>query len=247
MCIEFFKNLFKPKPPPVYEPASKIFLTLAIDDYPGYINDLDQCLNDQDRLISVLPGFQVRRFTDKDVTTRLMREQLTKIVAEAKAGDVIMFHYSGHGTQVRNNSEEDGYNEAFYLQDDRFLDDEFHEILAGIPDSVTFVCLIDSCFSGGMSRNPRKSRFVQTEDKILTKRVSKFVRSDLKCIIMAACQENQTAADGAFSPCAALNISKLLTYRQWYYNIKYCLNYNNFTQVPTLEGPDELLNTNVKL
>jgi hypothetical protein len=244
MC---WKKIFKPKPPPVYEPSSKILLTLAIDDYPGTANDLDECLADQDKLILPLPGFQVRRLTDRYVTKSALRNELIKVISEAKAGDVIWFHYSGHGTQVRDNTEEDGYAEAFYLYDGVFLDDDFHELLEGVPDGVVFVALIDSCFSGGMSRNPHKSRFVQTEDRILTKRVSRFTRTDLNCIIIAACQENQTAADGAFTPCAAANISSLLTYLQWYYNIKYCLNYNNFSQVPTLEGPDNLLSINLKL
>ena len=68
-------------------------------------------------------------------------------------------------------------------------------------------------------------------------------------IVMSACLENETASDayingawaGAFTFFAVMALKTGMTYRQWYAEIRKFLPSVDFTQTPTIEGPDYLL------
>jgi metacaspase-1 len=72
------------------------------------------------------------------------------LVDGVEASDRVVFYYSGHGYQVRdeNGDEDDGCDEAFVPYDLDFLsDDELDGLLSRIPAREVLVVL-DSCFSG---------------------------------------------------------------------------------------------------
>jgi hypothetical protein len=261
MCITWLKNLFSSKPPVDYQRANKVLVTNCINDYPGDVNDLNGCLFDQSRVIGKLPDFQKRLLSDYQVTKKAFLESWEEAITESISGDMIVFHYSGHGTQVKDKSgdETDGYDEALYLYDGVLIDDEINEVLQKIPEGVTVLILMDSCFSGGITRskkgNPcieKKSRFVRTEKKIYRKRRKSIARGNgegLKWIVISGCGENQTSADanfngqwaGAFTTYAMATLDRRLTYREWFNEIRKYLPSTDFDQAPTLEGPDYLL------
>merc|ERR1712063_186934 len=78
------------------------------------------------------------------------------LVAGAKSGDSLFFHYSGHGVQVKDTSgdeEEDGFDEAICPADFRasgvIVDDDLHEIMVkNLPEGVKLTALMDCCHSG---------------------------------------------------------------------------------------------------
>jgi len=81
-------------------------LLVGINDYPGKGNDLLGCVNDvqnmHDLLISLF-GFSresIVMITDSAATTFNILKALEMLVYEAKPGDLLVFHYSGHGSQV---------------------------------------------------------------------------------------------------------------------------------------------------
>lgn len=41
-----------------------------------------------------------------------LQAKLKELVAASRPGDVLFFHFSGHGTQVPDDGESDGYDEA---------------------------------------------------------------------------------------------------------------------------------------
>lgn len=245
MC---FRKLFHK---PDFQRNNRVLLTFAINNYPGSGNDLQGCLNDQANVIHNLPDFQIRAFSDGAVTRANFLEACEEAVTEAVAGDMIVIHYSGHGTQVRDDSgtEADGYCEALYLYDGALIDKEIHAVLDKIAEGVTVCLLMDSCFSGGVTRNPVRSRFVQTEPTILTRRVSSF-EDVINWIVISGCGENQTSADaeinglwnGAFTFYAMYVMDRADTYKQWFSKIRMCLPNAKFDQSPTIDGPDHLLN-----
>jgi len=258
MCIQFFKNLFSKPSIPDYPQANKILLTYAINDYPGTQNDLRGCLYDQQNVCESLPDFQHRIFSDSMVTRKVFMQTLEKAITESLAGDVIVVHYSGHGTQVKDVSDDepDGYDEALYLYDGILIDDDIHRTLTLTPRDVTVCLLIDSCFSGSITRNnpcEQKARFVQTDDHIYKDRVESFgsVRSgeELLWVVISGCDEHQTSADalinnqwqGAFTHVAIKTLLRTYTYKQWFNAIRLYLPSSAFSQSPTLEGPVRLL------
>lgn len=248
MCL---KKIFGgSKPETTWGYSNMILLTQAIDDYVGTENDLEQCLKDQLALMGALPEYQVRRYTNYQVKEKLFAERHYEILAEAVPGDVLISHYSGHGTQVACSIsvEPDGYYEGLYLYDSVLSDKELKAIRDAIPEGVTVVFIIDSCFSGGMSKsigNPTKARFVQTEDRVFTKRVSGITAGlkseELNCIIMTACSENEVAYDGVFSPVLAAMRGRSVTYRDWFNNAAAYIKAHGGRQTPMLYGPANLL------
>jgi len=258
MC--FRKWFHRPDPEPV-QPVNKRALLFAINNYPGTQNDLNGCINDQTDVEKMLntsfPGFTISKFKDSQVTTKCFKDQIRQAIAVLRPGDILLVHYSGHGTYTYDKSgdEADGYDEAVYLFDGMVIDDDIGNALENIPDGAIVVLLFDSCFSGTVTRNPVKNRFV---DPGLPPRPHKRVRFNkdaMNYIVFSGCGEHQTSADayingrynGAFTFYALKTLSPGITYQQWIDNIhKYLPSVKNrFDQNPTLEGNSILLNRKV--
>ena len=161
-----------------------------------------------------------------------------------------MIQYSGHGTRVRCTTEEDGYDEALYLYDGVFLDDEFNELMMLIPDGANVIVVLDSCFSGGATRELgryRKSRYAEYKGE--TPKVNK-TKSVLNHIVFSGCRSDQTSADayinnrynGAFTFCWLKSKDLRDDYKEWGDKTIYKVHQHGFEQVPTLEGPEEMIN-----
>lgn len=84
------------------------------------------------------------------------------LVARAQPGDVAVFYYSGHGTQVadRSRDEADERDEAFLLHDSwtagvgTLLDDTMNTMLSRLHAKTDHVVvLLDACTSGGLTRD----------------------------------------------------------------------------------------------
>ena len=257
MCTAWFKNLFHKPEMPVYPYGNKILLDFVIGNYPGSENDLYGPPHDQDLArLKLTPHMQIRAFRDSEVTRAMFRGACELAFSEAKAGDVIFIHYSGHGTYVPDihGDEIDGYDEALYLFDGPLLDDDTCALCKKIPVGVTVLWLLDCCFSGGGLRDLNDgiiSRFVPPKNVELIPhlRIKQVVKSAMNCIVFSACLENETAADaeingefyGAFSFYAFNTFRIDYTYRKWFDQIRSYLPNKNFEQTPTVEGPDELL------
>lgn len=255
MCWKWIKELFKPDP---MEHHQKLLLSFACNNYPGKANDLNGCINDQKNIVDNLYEFHAMTFSNSEVTKRTFIDEIEKALGMAEAGDVIVIHYSGHGSFGLDptKTEADGYSECLYLYDGPFWDREFMEILALIPDGVKVVVILDSCFSFGATtrklRNPyNKPRFIQFQDinpEIPIKR-NVLHRSSLKHVLLAGCGERQTSADayingsynGAFTWFAMATLNRGFTYKEWHAEIRKYLPSDDFNQKPELEGPEELL------
>lgn len=267
MCFKKIASWFH-KPDPVIDPIPdpipgqkrKIALLFAINDYPGSSNDLNGCINDQTDLIKKLsddfPGFIIRSFMNQQVTRVTFINEIRTAIRSLIPGDVLLIHYSGHGTQVydKDGDEEDGYDEAVYLYDGTVIDDDIGDSLQGIVDGATVVIALDSCFSGTATRAPitnwfKISKYVQNPNlKKRRKKRIRFQKSEMKWIVFSGCSEQQTSADayingrynGAFTYYALKALSPGITYREWISKINSYLPNKDFDQIPTLEGQESL-------
>jgi len=77
------------------------------------------------------------------------------LVHDNQPGDILFFHYSGHGGQVEDISgdEDDGFDETIMPVDFRtagqIIDDDLHTLLVKpLKAGVKFVAVFDSCHSG---------------------------------------------------------------------------------------------------
>ncbi|KAL6619002.1 hypothetical protein ACP70R_034141 [Stipagrostis hirtigluma subsp. patula] len=134
-------------------------------NYAGAADELKGCHNDVARMRRCLVdrfGFDeadIRVLVDADgaapqPTGANIRLELERLVGDARPGDTLFFHYSGHGKRLaaETGQEDDtGYDECIVPCDLNLIkDQDFKEIVAKVPDGCLFTIVLDSCHSGGM-------------------------------------------------------------------------------------------------
>lgn len=130
-------------------------------DLKGAVNDVTDMRDILKSKFGVSDG-NIRMITDKDANEAGFIAGMKWLLQSAKDGDQVIFHYSGHGGQIKSTEEPDGKDEVIVLADDKLVpDDLFGDIaksLAGKGVHATF--LFDSCHSGGMSREGERVKYL---------------------------------------------------------------------------------------
>jgi hypothetical protein len=167
--------------------------------YYGTDGQLRGCVNDV---------YDVRDFVLPDDYIFLLNEEgtvanFTSAVKEytrlAKEGDTVFINYSGHGTQIRNKVEPDGFSEAFCFYDKILLDRQFNNLIAEFAKGVKVIAFIDACHSGGITRLPNPSDKYKPKSLPLEYNSRDFIKIKpvkAKFIGLLACLERQVAMDG---------------------------------------------------
>lgn len=132
-------------------------------NYTGTNSELSGCINDVQNIQKYLEKHysidKIKVMTDHCKgrlypNKRNIIRQLKWLAKDAKAGDNLYFHYSGHGGQTYDydGSEEDGKDECIYPIDCKIItDDHLNNYLVDpLPAGVKLVCVIDACHSGTM-------------------------------------------------------------------------------------------------
>lgn len=146
-------------------------------NYPGTPNALRGCVNDvvlMNDLLTNKFGFtnpkEKRMLTDQSATTQNILERLEWLVDDAQPGDVLYFHYSGHGSQMIDTDydleeEPDGLDEIICpidlnWRDKVVKDDDFKRIFSKVPDGVNLTVVLDCCHSGEGLRGGLQNPFL---------------------------------------------------------------------------------------
>eukprot|EP00050_Salpingoeca_kvevrii_P011665 m.17049 g.17049 ORF g.17049 m.17049 type:complete len:373 (-) comp3563_c0_seq1:140-1258(-) len=133
-------------------------------NYPGTEAALNGCVNDVYSMRDLLirhKGFQAENIeiyidTDpsaKQPTGANMKAAIRSAIAASVPGDVVFFHFSGHGTQIPHydGEEEDGKDEAIVPTDMNLISDgDLKCLVAGLADGVELTFVTDCCHSGSM-------------------------------------------------------------------------------------------------
>jgi len=156
-------------------------ILVGINKYKLPGSDLSGCVNDVTNVRDVLLkyfGFEVseiRLLVDERATKKAIMERLKWLVKGAKKGDRLLFHFSGHGSQVRDRDGDevkDRLDEILCPHDmdwdDNFItDDELQAQFSGLPEGAALEVLLDSCHSGtgtrealGLRQLPEELRFM---------------------------------------------------------------------------------------
>ena len=161
----------------------KLALIVAVGKYDPNQRDWKN-LNAQRDLIYIREALQKNGFAlnnidtlrDEQATKAAMVKALDVLAKKASKGDIIYFHFSGHGQQIQDSKtdgiidEADGYDEALipydakgkwdqtdYKGEKHFRDDLLAEKLLGIRKIVgvqgSVVVVIDACHSGTATRS----------------------------------------------------------------------------------------------
>lgn len=145
-------------------------LLVGINDYlpigPGG-PDLRGCVNDvRDMaltltMLGIIPPLPsvLHILTNRRATKAKIMEHLKWLVTGAKKGDVLVFYYSGHGSQVidLDGDEPDGRDETLcphdYATGGMIKDDELQAVFSTLPAGVNLDVILDSCHSGNATRD----------------------------------------------------------------------------------------------
>ncbi len=288
----------------LFKMAKKALLT-GINDYK-YVTKLRGCVNDVRNMTDVLTNLysfkpnEIRTLVDESVTRDNLVNRLDWLIDGAVPGDLLYFHFSGHGSQVldRDGDElNDNMDEILCLYDMDFrdpnsylLDDDFSEFIDRLPKGVFLTVCIDSCHSGTATRDLNalqselqipnatakvQSRFIKPPADIdlrsygktfKTRNMGSRIKEDkpnvglssgskAKHVLLAGCRDEQTSADaliggdynGAFTYylCKTLRSKRgAITYQELVENVRNSIAYNSYSQIPQLNGNEDLRNVN---
>ena len=135
------------------EPIGRIRAVLVgIDEYENPdVRSLQGCVNDVALVRSLLKGYfavpneDIRVVVNRRATKAAILHRLRDMISRGQPGDVLVFYYSGHGSQVRDRDGDeltDGLDEIICPYDmdwDRrtyILDDDLDAIFAEMPPDV---------------------------------------------------------------------------------------------------------------
>lgn len=165
-------------------------LLIGINDYSrGYFPDLQGCINDvrlMERVLRERYGFgegDITRLENSEATRQAILDQLARLEREVRPDDIVVVHYSGHGSVMtdREGDSPSGVDETLVPHDSGrknpdgaacddanhdITDDEIYDWLLRMSEVTPFLTLIiDSCHSGGMSRELAGVREVIADDR----------------------------------------------------------------------------------
>ena len=201
---------------------------VGIIDYPydgsdpnGHANDALPCA----ALITEhfdFPAADVTLLTDAGATKANVLAGLKDLLAGAKAGDVLVFTNSSHGSYVADTSgDEPTYDEVvcpYDIADNVLSDDELRELFAELPQEAHVVAIMDNCHSGTVTRaaidenlpgfrtpDERRVRFLNPAlrgDPVLPnpwrarpKRPEKYPESRMTEVLLSGCTDREYSYD----------------------------------------------------
>lgn len=231
---------------------------IGINNYPGSANDLQGCVNDAKDWAALLQGlgFETSIVLDAQATRQNVKGALSDLVSSAGAGDVVVFTYSGHGTQVIdiNSDETDNYDEAIYVYDGTVIDDDLRTIIQNLHSQATLVIISDSCFSGTVTRlapEAGRPRYMSVADQpVRTVVRQRFLlpEAEMPEILISGCTDKEYSYDaeingrpnGAMTAMAlqVIRQSPQATYREFYAALRKLLPSSQYPQSPQLEGSE---------
>jgi len=132
-------------------------------------------------------------------------EAMKWLASEAKPGDTLFFHYSGHGGSVEERvkgSEASGKDQCIFPVDydtsGIIVDDDIYEYMVKpLPPGVRLTAVFDCCHSGSVMDLPYMAR-ADSSSVIQDSSSANLITGSV--VMFAGCQDDQTSADAYQAP-----------------------------------------------
>jgi hypothetical protein len=262
-------------------PIKKALLVGLNKYHPSLNADLKGCVNDVENMREILTNYfgfdpeNIRVIIDDRARQLAIIKRLRWLLKNARAGDELVFHYSGHGSQVRDrNGDElnDQLDEILCPYDlswnNPLTDDILASLFKKIPKEVFLTMICDSCHSGTMTRgklgNPNTPRFLRPPFDIRARSLGRELpknkmgvkQNKLETqnhILLSGCKDNQTSADayingryqGAMTWAFTSTIRESPNLTWFEIHSIVVKKLNSYTQIPQLSGRTSLANRKV--
>lgn len=195
-------------------------LFVGINSYPSC--PLRGCVNDIKYMskLSYSLGFseaQTSILLDSNATYKNMYNELLKLVSNSSSGDILLFHFSGHGAQAPVTGttaqyELDSLDECLvpydFVRTGLIRDDDLFNIFSKLAKGSLLYIILDACHSGLGTRSisdslPRTVGIVGNSTSIVKdiypiSDVAREVNASSEMgdiILFSGCQSDQTSAD----------------------------------------------------
>ncbi len=223
-------------------------------NYVGTPYELSGCIEDSNNMKALLTSHGFTQFTMLNDTTSTKPTKAAilaafkSLVTSASAGDIVLFHFSGHGSYTfdKSGDETDGRDEMIISSDlQGVLDDDFKAILsANMKEGVTLVGLFDSCHSGTMF--DLKYNYLNSENYDKYTENDKASECSGNVLMISGCMDSQTSSEaevngktqGAITWCFIQSINGAgadgVSWRQLLKGMRDVLKTNGFDQIPQI-------------
>ena len=230
-------------------------------NYIGTEYELNGCINDaqnlQNKLISQYKFNNIKVLTDNTLQkpTKLnILNEFKNLLINAKAGDILFFCFSGHGTQTYDKSgdEKDKLDELIVPLDLNYIiDDEFNNLIRTyLKKNVNLFALFDSCHSGTILDLKYEYK-TKTNKSIIN---TKYKNTNGNVILISGCMDSQYSADAyinkkfqgamTWSFLESINKNPSIKWFDLINNMCSLLKSNGYTQIPCLTSGNLISNSN---
>lgn len=192
---------------------AKKAVLIGINKYriPGA--DLRGCVNDVKNMQAVLTqyyGFgnnDIKVLTDYGATKKAMQAAIQTLIANAKKGDELLLHYSGHGSNVPDDDgdEADKRDEILCPTDldwkDPLRDDWLRKTFNKLKPGVSLTVVMDCCHSGTNTRAiqppdaPRMARYLPNPWDIMAEESGRKLRGKVATELRASPRARRKTSD----------------------------------------------------
>lgn len=238
----------------------KYALLIGINYISLSSNQLNGCINDVNKMKHMLItkyGYQkenIKMLTDhhhEKPTFQNIMNQLNILLDKSKMCSDIVFHYSGHGSYIPDNDEEDKQDECLVpldFHENGFITDDLIKQL--FVNHLTPTCnatiIIDACHSGTCFDLPFK--YNKEEEK--WDKTNELDVSNKNIIMLSGCKDDSFSSDaylnGEFKGAMTFALTSVLdhynykiTWKDLLYKIHELLESKGFTQKPQLSTSEE--------
>jgi len=135
-------------------------LLVGINNYES-ISPLSGCLNDVANLKTLLKkdfGFSesnIEQLVEEDAIYSNIEDSLMSMIQQAEEGDRLVFHFSGHGSFIDSENDDEAMDELICLHnmdwddpDSYLVDDDIGALLEDVKPGVCMTVILDACHSG---------------------------------------------------------------------------------------------------
>ncbi|OMB79169.1 Caspase-1, p20 [Mycolicibacterium conceptionense] len=213
---------------------AKKAVLIGVNRYRVPGNDLRGCVPDVKNMAKLLQQRyefdpdDISLITDFKATKEAIETAVTGLVRGARRGDVLLLHYSGHGSNVPDDDgdESDERDEILCPTDldwnDPLRDDWLRSVFDGLADGVSLTVITDSCHSGTVTRAleppdaPVIERYLPSPWDLAAaesgrclagptrgtrrhKPAGDVVHVDIPEVLISGCRADQTSADAAIA------------------------------------------------
>jgi len=257
-------------------------LLVGINKYPKDLDaDLEGCVNDVENMRSLLikkfkfDPENIRVIINERALRQNILDRLYWLLNYSKSGDELIYHYSGHGSQVRDrNGDElnDHLDEILCPHDldweNPLSDDILAKLFRQLPSGVFLTMICDACHSGTMTRGLNSKKKVRSKniippfdirsrslDREMPKNHigKKDIGSSQRHVLLSGCRDDQTSMDtyingkyqGAFTWALTKSIKENPECIWKEAHSKAVRYLNDYDQIPQISGDTDLVSRKV--